>query len=308
MGGLRGMFRKIALLLSCILILVTFNVIFIVGSTVSGETVDSGIYTFRPTGNIINEWGPGTGVGYTEVDEGLADGTQTYIGTSIDGRKDIYSFTADTITGVKSVTVFGRFITDFKGSTFSLLLYDTSSNSMVYSTPVQLPSSGKWYTLSYTWELNPFTGQEWKDEDIQFLVFGICADYCDRGSAVFCTQVYIEIAYATSEPQPPSDGGDEDPPPADDTNSSDDEEPTIEQLIEQVMLLNLPKRLKKKLIFKLKKAIKFLNRDKIRKVINRLNVFVRIVKRFDRKNKLTDEDANRLIDIAQKIIDNLKNQ
>ena len=306
MGGLGGMFKKITLLLSCSLILVAFNVIFIASPPVLGETVD-GVSVFRPTGNIVNEWVPGTGTGYTEIDEEAADGTQTYIGTSIDGRKDIYSFTADAIAGVKSVTVFGRFITDFRGSTFSLVLYDTSGGSIVYSTPAQLTDSGRWYTISHTWELNPFTGQEWNDEEIQFLGFGICADYCDRGSAVFCTQAYIEIAYTTSEPQPPDDS-DQDPPPSDDTNSSDDEEPTIEQLIEQVMLLNIPKRLKRRLVRILNRAIKFLNRDRIRWVIRILNSFIRTVKRFDRRNKLTDEDANRLIDMAQRIIDNLKNQ
>jgi hypothetical protein len=301
------MFRKIALLLSCSLILVTFSVIFIAGPSVLGETVD-GVSVFRPTDDIVNEWGPGTGTGYTEVDEEVADGTQTYIGTSIDGRKDIYSFNVETISGVKSVTVFARFITDFKGSMFSLILYDSSAGSIFYSTPVKLPGSGKWYTISYNWELNPFTGQDWKDEDVQFLGFGICADYCDRGSAVFCTQVCLEISYETSEPQPPDDGDDQDPPPVNDTNSSDDEELTIEQLIEEVMLLNIPKRLKRRLVRILNRAIKFFNRDRIKRVIQILNSFIRNVKRFDRRNKLTDEDANRLIDMTQKIIYNLKNQ
>jgi hypothetical protein len=301
MGGL-DMRKKMGFTLVIILLVSIFTVVCSAEITSASE---SGINIFRPTGNIITEWGPGSGTGYSEVDDDVPDETGSYIGTSVNGKMDIYSITSQTITGLKNVTVFSRFITDFIGSKFCLLLYDETSSSISYSTPIQLSKTGTWQTISYTWETNPFTTEIWNESDINNLGIGICADYCDHYGAVFCTQTYLEVAYFI--PDPPDDDGDNETPPPDDndTNSSDDEDPTIEGLIEQVMLLNIPKRLKRRLISKLKRAIKFLNRDKLRRAINRLNAFIRLVNRLIKRDKLTETEATKLTELANQIIDNL---
>jgi hypothetical protein len=299
MGG-EKITKKILVLILILILLAT-----IIISVETSIAAESGINIFRPTGNIIVEWGPGTGSGYTQVDDITPDGTSTYIGTSLNDKKDVYSITSQPISGVRNLTVYGRFITDFIGSKFSLILYKKSTTNYSYSTPTQLSRTGTWETISYTWDTNPFTGANWTDADIEDIGIGICADYCDRNSAIFCTQVYLEVGYFI--PDPPSDD-DETPPPDDDTNSSDDEEPTIEQLIEQVMLLNLPKRIERRLISKLEKAIKFLNKGRVRLAINRLKAFIRLVERLERRDKITEEDANQLTGTAQQIIDNLRDE
>lgn len=283
MGG-EKITKKILVLLLISTLLVT--IIITVDSAIAAE---SGINIFRPTENIIVEWGPGTGSGYTQVDDATPDGTSTYIGTSINGKKDVYSITSQPITGVKNFTVYGRFITDFVGSKFTLILYKKSTTIYIYSTPIQLSRSGTWETISYTWETNPFTETNWTDNDIDDIGIGICADYCDRGSAVFCTQVYLEVAYFI--PDPPSNGDD----------------PAIDELMDFIDELNLPKGLKKSLSSKLKTAIISLNKNRLNAVMNKIEAFMKQVG-AQSGNKLSNELAGQLFDFAQPIVDNLRDE
>jgi len=285
--------------LICILMLSIFTVVCSAENSMTGE---GGIVIFKPIGNVIVEWGPGSGSGYTEVDDDVPDETGTYVGTSVNGKTDVYSITPQTILGINNVTVFGRFITDFIGSKFLLLLYENPTSSFSYSPSIQLSKTGSWQTISYTWEMNPFTGLVWNESDIYSLSIGICAEYCESYGAVFCTQVYAEVEYSTSDP-PNDNGDDEDPPEDDDTNPPEEDEPTIEKLIEQVMLLNLSKRFEKRLINKLKNAIRFLNKNKLKAVINKLESFIKIINRFQKKDKITETEASNLINLANQIVE-----
>lgn len=284
--------------------IIVFSIFTVVCSAEDSTIGESGIYIFRPTANIITEWGPGSGSGYTEVDDITPDETSSYIGTSVNGKMDVYSITLQTVVGLKNITVFSRFITDFIGSKFCLLLYEKTNSIISYSPSIQLSKTGSWQTISYTWEINPFTGIVWNESDIYNLGIGICAEYCDHYGAVFCTQAYLEVAYFI--PDPSDDDDNENPPEDEDENPSDDEVPTIEKLIEQVMLLNIPKRLKDRLISVLKKGNRFLNKNKLRNVINGLDAFIKLINRFQKRDKITEAEATQLTNTAKQIIDDFK--
>jgi len=272
--------RKIALLLVSILLVTIILPI--------STAADSGVYIFRPSGDIVTEWGPGSGSGYTEVDDETPDETSTYIGTGFDGEKDVYSiYSIDsyTVVGVKNVTVYGRFITDSISSIFNLILYKKSTDSYSYSPPIQLSRRGYWETISYTWEMNPFTVADWMDNDISDLGIGICAEYCGK-SAVFCTQVYMEVAYSLSDP--PVDA-------------------SIGEIIDSICETELSVGLKNSFIYKLKGAINSLNKNRLNAVINKIEAFINHIEAQSGK-KLSDDVADQLIVIAQQIIDNLKGE
>ncbi|UCH71550.1 MAG: hypothetical protein JSW62_03905 [Thermoplasmatales archaeon] len=300
------MTKKIRLVLIYSLVTIILVPVTFVGIVVSEETIDgnsinsseSGVYVLRPTGDIITEWVPGSGIGYTEIDDEIPDETKTYIGTSINGRKDVYSLAKEgEINEIKNVKVYGRFITDFINSKFCLILYETQTSSIVYSNPIQLTASGRWYTISYVWEANPFTGLIWDDDDITTLGIGICLEYCDRGIAVFCTQVYAEVEYGNQAPSD-QDGDDNDS-----GNNGDDNLPqdTPENLIEKIEELGLKKGLKNSLVTKLKNAIKLKNKNQINAAENLIQAFIKEIKAQYGK-RIIEEKAEILIDIAQNIV------
>ena len=272
---IESMIKKIVLIMIVTLFFSSLSTI------VSSEGLTE-TYIFQPTGNIVIGWGPGTGSGYTEVDDVTPDDTITYVGTSFDGTVDAYSFTPEYLSEILNVTIYGSFITDFIGSRFCLVLYQKSTEYYISSPPIQLSKSGEWVTISYTWEVNPFTGQNWTYEDIIDLGIGICADYCDRGSAVFCTQVYLEIgAYI---PDIPDDGTDGETGTKDDDESSNNAGPEglpeivdIDDLIEILGLINLNKEVENSFISKLENTKKSIEKGNINAALNQLNAFIKEV-------------------------------
>lgn len=279
--------KKIVSILASILMLSIFTVVCSAENSTASET---GLYIFRPAGDIITQWGPGSGSGYTEVDDITPDETSTYIGTWINGKMDVYSIIPQTVSGIKNITVYGRFITDFVDSKFCLLIYKKSTGSISYSTPIQLTTTGSWQTIYYTWETNPFTGLDWNENDIDDLGIGICADYCAYYGAVFCTQVYLETGI--SDPNNPEEPGD----------PSDEED--LEDIIEDVEEMELHKGLKKRLISKLEKILIILEEGRLKAAIKKLMVVIKQVEAQIGK-KITVENADKLIASINYVIDDL---
>jgi hypothetical protein len=236
------------------------------------------VCVLRPTGDIITEWIPGSGTGYSEVDEEKADDTTTYIGTSTDGAKDVYEINPSDFGKIEKITVYGRFITDFPSSSFKLLLYNENSEEISFSEPIELRKRGSWETASHTWELNPFTEQKWLDEDLESIGIGICADYCHYGAAVFCTQVYIEIIYQSIA--------------------------TIDDLIDSLEEMNLNWRIEWRLKIKLRIAEFLIDRDIDNAAIRILENFIHQVERLNER-RIEPEDAAILISKAEQVIENI---
>lgn len=304
--GERDMKKLITYLLVYILISTTFTIILSSATAIDSIEGNSVIYTFRPTGDIVLEWVPGSGRGYTEVDDEIPDETKTYISTSFNGRKDLYFITPLAISEIKNVTVYGRFITDFIGSRFSVLIYEKSTSSIEYSTPIQLSGKGKWETTSHTWETNPFTGMGWNDSDVADLGIGILADYCDQGSAVFCTQVYAEVACSNLDP-PDQDDSDNDTGDDDGGDDPTPETPPDEEnpnnFMEKIEEMDLHKGLKKSLTSKLKNAVKSLDKNRLNAAENKIGAFINHVRAQNGK-KLTYQKGIILIDISKGLIHN----
>lgn len=280
-----------------VLILISTIVFSSLSTIVSSEGLTE-TYIFQPTGNIIIGWGPGTGSGYTQIDDLTPDGTSTYVGTSFNRTVDAYSFTPEYLSEISYVTVYGRFITDFIGSRFCLVLYQKSTEYYISSPPIQLSKSGEWVTISYSWEVNPFTGQEWTYEDIIDLGIGICADYCDRGSAVFCTQVYLEIgAFTADSSDSDTTNNDDNVPPDDGISEIFD----IDDLIENLGQINLNKGVYNSFISKLENAKKSIEKGKINTALNQLNAFM---KEVDAKADkiISAKDAEDLISFTELVI------
>jgi hypothetical protein len=167
---------------------------------------------------------------------------------------------------------------------------------------MQLSKSGEWVTISYTWEVNPFTGQEWTYEDILDLGIGICIYYCDRGSAVFCTQVYLEIGEFIADIH--DEGTD------DDTGNNDGEEPAdedvpetvdIDDLIKRLGQINLNKGVANSFISKLENAKKSIEKGNIDAALNQLNAFMKEIEAKGGKI-ISTKDADDLISFAELVI------
>lgn len=277
MGEVRSKYIKFLVLFIAMALLATISPV----SALSEEDIEEEqveVCVLRPTGNIINEWIPGSGTGFTEVDDYITDETKTYIGTSINGNKDVYDINPPDLGKIIQLTVYGRFITDFPSSSFKLLLYNENTEEISFSEPMSLRGRGSWETISNIWLLNPFTGKEWLDEDLDSIGIGICADYCQYGAAVFCTQVYVEIEYTSII--------------------------TIDDLIDSIEEININWRVKWRLKIKLGIAQFLINRDIDNAAIRILERFIHQVDRLNGR-RIEPEDAANLINSTEQIIENI---
>lgn len=273
----RGKIFRIFVFFVCIAML---SMSYPVSSSSVSENEDNQIGVLRPIGDIINEWVPGSGTGYTEVDEEQADETKTYIGTSINGGKDVYEVNSLELGEIEKITVYGRFITDFTDSRFKLLVYNKDTGEFNFSDQIQLRKRGGWETVSQVWEKNPFTKQKWTEEDLDKIGIGICADYCQYSAAVFCTQVYAEVIYTNAIPM------------------------TIDDLIDSFEDMNLNWRINWRLKIKLRIAKFLIDRDIDNAATRILERFIHQVERLDGR-RIESEDAANLIEGTEQVIEHI---
>ncbi len=279
-GEIRSKYIKFLVLLVAIVLLTVSSPVSAL-SEEPEEDEEIKVCVLRPTGDITNEWIPGSGSGYTEVDEQKPDETNTYIGTSKDGGKDVYEIKPSDLGKIEKITVYGRFITDFPESRFKLLLYNKDTNEYNFSESINLRKRGKWETISFVWEKNPFTNQEWTNEDLDKIGVGIYADYCQYGTAVFCTQVYVEIEYTSIV--------------------------TIDDLIDSIEEININWRVKWRLKIKLRIAQFLINRDIDNAAIRILERFIHQVDRLNGRI-IETKDATNLINSAEQVIENIEDR
>ncbi len=232
----------------------------------------------RPSSNILIEWNPGTGTGYTEVDDETPDETTTYIGTSNNGDKDVYGINPSNLGEIKKIIILGRFITDFSDSRFQLLLYNKNTQEYELSEPMFLRARGGWETISCVWDKNPFTDSKWENEDLYNIGIGIRADYCEYGAAVFCTQVYAVVLYTPVK--------------------------TIEDIVDLVSDMDLPRGIHRSITTRLDRTLFLLEKNKFKPVLNMLKSIIHQTEALSGK-KLTTEQANEIIYNLEQILKNI---
>jgi len=147
-------------------------------------------YTYSSTvGDIMRN--------YLMVDEDVPDDGDTLVGTDnyvMGWARDLYSIQNHTggHGNVDSVTVYIRSRHENNYPKALLMTYGT-----IYEQ--SLGSSTTWATHSYTWTVNPFTGNAWTWDEIDDLQIGVALmDTSPSLSIEQCTQVYAEITYTSS--------------------------------------------------------------------------------------------------------------
>ncbi|MBA7652179.1 hypothetical protein ES703_60009 [subsurface metagenome] len=154
------------------------------------------IETLRPIANGTfqehNYQVPAEGEHYDKVDEVVADDAETYI-----GARHTYDALTDTFvipphqqgSGIiNSVTVYGRFRNGAAQNGYQSVVVFTHGEVYSYEW-YWLPVA--WTTQSYSWSVNPYTGEPWTWEEIDNLEIGVI----DKYHGTYCTQVYVEVDY-----------------------------------------------------------------------------------------------------------------
>lgn len=146
---------------------------------------------------------------YDKVDETPNDGDSTYIATGDSSlyKIDSFTFTHDlsgvTIHNITVVITVRSTHSSYKGYAYQALIIDGT----VYTSSTYVRPDASYIEYSYTWTVNPATGEAWQLSDLNNLEFGIKAKSYYYASLhiyfyVRCTQVRIEIAYEADVTSP----------------------------------------------------------------------------------------------------------
>ncbi len=156
------------------------------------------IETLRPTGpgdeTGIDTKVPDTLANWNKVCEVVADDATTYVHNSTDNstwQRDLYAITS-VLSKVKinSVTIYVR---DRLNN--SSVKFCVKTHGVVYEY-LSETSPGPWFTESYTWTENPYTGVAWTVAEVLAMQIGVAlTGSTDSPDWADVTQVYAEVDY-----------------------------------------------------------------------------------------------------------------
>lgn len=144
---------------------------------------------------------------WEQVDEAEADGSSTYVFTTLTGpTRDLYNLPASSGSGVISkITVYfccRRSAVDAFWDAAAVVKSDTT---VTKGTDQTIVSHLAWNTLSQEWATNPADAGAWEWADIDALQIGVALTETGGVGEGYCTQVYVEVDY-TPPSVPVADG------------------------------------------------------------------------------------------------------
>jgi len=161
----------------------------------------------RPNGDYItNLYCKPEGVDhYTVVDEEMANGDTDYISASVTATyiNDTFEFAnvSEIREEINSVTIYARTAIGgalADGGVPNMCKLIVRNETVTYSPAFLIP--GRWDDVSYTFSVNPETGDSWTWGDIDNLKVGI-AFMGTMWTFMGCTQLYIDVDYEPFEDQ-----------------------------------------------------------------------------------------------------------
>lgn len=146
---------------------------------------------------------PGDGAHWEEVDEAVADDGTTHVSLSEVGayQRDLYNLPASGVGAgtINSITVHFRCAYSWQGSAGHAKASIKSNSTVTDGTEKNLTTS--WANYSQQWNTNPADSQAWEWVDIDALQIGVSLEDGDGSldSQAWCTQVYVVVDYTASQ-------------------------------------------------------------------------------------------------------------
>jgi hypothetical protein len=145
---------------------------------------------------------PDPNINYTYVNEVMPDDCGTALDENYSATHDLYRLPSAPVGTINHVTVTGRGIAVVCDMDIGRLVIKTHGNEY-RSNDLHMTTS--WTAYSYTWNVNPYTGQPWTWDEVDSLQCGLegwyCTGCCYQGSPYWYpngtrwTQTYVTVSY-----------------------------------------------------------------------------------------------------------------
>lgn len=145
-------------------------------------------------GALYNWWFPMKGPeNWMDVDDTVPDGKETCLVINSSTHFDYFQLSdgLEKINRIESITLHAIISTDVSGvNDFSMEIF---KNKWGWGTLNKMVTAlyPEWEDYSYTFDVNPWTEQQWKVDDIKDMEVQIYVG--DITSNVYCTQVYVDV-------------------------------------------------------------------------------------------------------------------